>query len=171
MQYCSCLLQGLAEIHDKNIAHRDLKPANIFVQSKGEDEEILKIGDFGVSLMLRKGKVSQKIIGTPIYMAPELIDGNKYNTKIDIWSLGCILYELCTFKQIITGTDYPSILKQIKLLKIPRLFHYSLNIQNLLDKMLTRSYADRPTAKQLMKYLKSSSSNILIEIRCFNNSV
>ena len=84
---------GIKEIHDNNIIHRDLKPENIFLN---EDNEI-KIGDFGISKQLEiNDRYAYTTIGSNYYMAPEIIKGEKYNNKIDIWSFGCIIYELLT---------------------------------------------------------------------------
>ena len=83
---------GLKEIHDKNLIHRDLKPENIFIS---QDYKI-KIGDFGISKKLVGTIHAKSCVGTKNYTAPEIINGEKYNNKVDMWSLGCIIYELCT---------------------------------------------------------------------------
>jgi NIMA (never in mitosis gene a)-related kinase len=72
--------------------HRDLKPANIFIDSKDN----LKLGDLG----LGRDFTSQTMeafsrVGTPLYMSPEVLQGSGYDFKSDVWSLGCIAYELC----------------------------------------------------------------------------
>ena len=76
---------GLKDIHNKDIIHRDLKPENIFIDGNNN----IKIGDFGISKQLTN--VSKyaytKGIGTINYMAPEILNGKKYNNKIDIWAL------------------------------------------------------------------------------------
>ena len=84
---------GLKEIHSKNIIHRDLKPENIFMNKNNE----IKIGDFGISKELNSYKAITKTnnnLGTLYYIAPEILKNGKYNNKADIWSLGCIIYEL-----------------------------------------------------------------------------
>ena len=85
---------GLKEIHSHNIIHRDLKPENLFVNNQLK----IKIGDFGISKQLESPLeyTQSKNIGTFLYMAPEMILQNEYNYKVDIWALGCIVYELCT---------------------------------------------------------------------------
>ena len=84
---------GIKEIHLNNLIHRDLKPDNLFIS---KDYKI-KIGDFGISKKLINSlKYANTGNGTYNYMAPEMINGQKYNKKVDIWALGCILYELFT---------------------------------------------------------------------------
>ena len=73
------------------IIHRDLKPENIFMNKNME----IKIGDFGISKQLNKEyTLTKNKLGTEYYIAPEIIKEGKYNEKSDIWSLGCIIYEL-----------------------------------------------------------------------------
>ena len=91
------LCNALKAIHSKNVIHRDLKPENIFIS----DDYKIKIGDFGISKILDGTSYAQTMSGTFLYMAPEIIKGIKYNNKIDIWSLGCIIYEICTFKNVL----------------------------------------------------------------------
>ena len=82
---------GIKEIHKMKIIHRDLKPENIFMNKNMN----IKIGDFGISKQLNREITStQNIKGTIDYIAPEILLEGKYNEKSDIWSLGCIIYEL-----------------------------------------------------------------------------
>ena len=79
---------GLEEIHSKKIIHRDLKPENIFLTNNLQ----LKIGDFGISKQINNAnKYAKSQVGTLSCVAPEIIKGECYNNKVDIWSLGCII--------------------------------------------------------------------------------
>jgi calcium-dependent protein kinase len=80
------LLSALAYMHTKNIGHRDLKPENILFTEDG----VAKIADFGFARYIKESR-SLSTVGTPLYIAPEIIKGN-YNSKCDIWSLGITLY-------------------------------------------------------------------------------
>lgn len=84
---------GLYHMHSEKILHRDLKTLNIFLTKDNK----IKIGDLGVAKILEDfdNFVTSKV-GTPYYLSPEVCEDRPYNSKSDIWSLGCILYELCT---------------------------------------------------------------------------
>ena len=99
---------GIGLIHQNKIIHRDLKPLNIFLTIKGGK----KIGDFGVSKLLKNQKKANTFVGTLYYISPEMIN-NSYDYKSDIWSLGCILYELCTFNHAFDGNNQIQICSKI----------------------------------------------------------
>ena len=82
------LLEAFKELNKNNIMHRDLKPDNIFF-SDGK----VKLGDFGFCKMLEMN-MAQTMLGSPIYMAPEILKEEIYTLKADIWSLGVVLFEM-----------------------------------------------------------------------------
>ena len=82
---------GIQALHSKNVLHRDLKSANVFLTSN----KYVKIGDFGISKVLDSTS-AKTFVGTPYYLSPEVCSNKKYDLRSDLWSLGCILYELCT---------------------------------------------------------------------------
>ncbi|CUS11445.1 unnamed protein product, partial [Tuber aestivum] len=94
------ILEGLQVMHQEGIAHRDLKPANIFVVSMSPVR--VKLGDFGISKRIQAQDTTtfHTQVSTPTYGAPEVLglDSNSetsdYTTSVDIWSLGCVVYEL-----------------------------------------------------------------------------
>ena len=83
------MILGLKALHDSKICHRDLKSANIFLTTKGE----VKLGDFNVSKVLHRGMLHTQT-GTPYYASPEVWQDKPYDQKSDIWSLGCVIYEM-----------------------------------------------------------------------------
>ena len=86
------LLSAVSYIHKKGFVHRDLKPENIMFTHTG-DQALLKIIDFGSSCSLEPNKKLEKIHGSALYIAPEVLR-KKYDEKCDIWSCGVILYIL-----------------------------------------------------------------------------
>lgn len=84
------ICKALEDCKEVNVIHRDIKPSNIFVSNKG----VFKLGDFGVARTLEKTSSGLSKKGTYIYMAPEVFKGDEYNSTIDIYSLGIVLYKL-----------------------------------------------------------------------------
>ncbi|KRT84749.1 protein kinase [Oryctes borbonicus] len=96
------VLLGLNHLHSKKVVHRDLKTENIFLS--GSMKNIVKIGDFGISEILRNDAQANTVIGTTNYLAPEMCDGKPYDMKSDIWSFGCVMYEICSLDRLFDGT-------------------------------------------------------------------
>jgi len=85
-------------VHSKGIMHRDIKSANIlYIRAAPEDEPLIKLADFGVSRPLGDLSVAYSVVGTMNSLSPEILNGKPYNKKTDMWSLGCVLYELATY--------------------------------------------------------------------------
>ena len=94
-KYFSQICEAIKHMHERRIMHRDLKPANIFLTLDGT----IKVGDLGLSRELSEHTVqAHSKVGTPLYMSPEVLRGDGYDFKSDIWSLGCLLYELAMLK-------------------------------------------------------------------------
>ena len=134
------LCSGVKEIHDKNIIHRDIKPSNIFMNKENE----IKIGDFGIFKQFTK-----KGAGTPNYIAPEIVKEGKYNKKADIYSLGCILYELFTLNDYYTDI----ICKDIKTIDKNK---YNPNWQKLVDSMIIVDLDKRFDIDQVNDYIEKN---------------
>ncbi|KXX79248.1 G2-specific protein kinase nim-1 [Madurella mycetomatis] len=92
------------------ILHRDLKPENVFL---GEDNSV-KLGDFGLSKVMQSHDFASTYVGTPFYMSPEICAAEKYTLKSDIWSLGCIIYELCTREPPFNAKTHFQLVQKIK---------------------------------------------------------
>lgn len=88
------LLLALKYLHDIKILHRDLKLRNIFISSRSGGILRVKIGDFGIARSLEISQMATTMVGTPYYLSPELCAKQPYDKSIDVWSLGCVLYEL-----------------------------------------------------------------------------
>lgn len=81
-------------MHENGLIHRDIKPENILIKNSG-DISCIKLADFGTSDLI-KNKLISKVTGTEKYMAPEILLKQKYDNKVDLWSLGILLYVLLT---------------------------------------------------------------------------
>lgn len=109
---------GLQQVHGKKILHRDLKSENVFIGSRGE----AILGDFGVSRQVLSGQYAQTVTGTPYYMSPELLMENpRYNYKSDLWSVGCLLFEMITLRRPFIAKDFMSLSQKILNLEYPRI--------------------------------------------------
>lgn len=88
------LFLAVKYLHDKTIIHRDLKLCNILVSSRSGGITRVKIGDFGIARSLESSQMATTMVGTPYYLSPELCSHQPYDKSVDIWSLGCLIYEL-----------------------------------------------------------------------------
>jgi NIMA (never in mitosis gene a)-related kinase len=85
-------------------------------------QNIIKIGDFGIARVLRHTvDVSRSMVGTPYYLSPEIIEGKPYSFKSDIWSLGCVLYEMCALVPPFRADDMQGLYKMVIKGKYPRI--------------------------------------------------
>ncbi|KAG1679973.1 hypothetical protein FOA52_007037 [Chlamydomonas sp. UWO 241] len=146
---------ALYHVHSKNILHRDLKSQNIFIA----EGNILKLGDFGIARVLSSDTdLASTVIGTPYYLSPEICEDRPYNRKSDIWSLGCLLYELCTLKHAFTGQCLPAVIMRILSGKYPPVpTRYPSHLRNLVDSMLKQDPKARPTVDAILRqaYVRS----------------
>ena len=148
-RYAVQILQGLQALHDRKIIHRDIKPENIFVS---EDLETLKIGDLNVSKILRNKSMTSTVVGTPYYLAPEIWKNAMYDYRCDVFSFGCVLYELTALKVPFRGSSIAELFKQIEYGKVPELpRQYSKDLFEYICSSLTKNFKKRPTVKKLLQ--------------------
>ncbi|XP_042333279.1 serine/threonine-protein kinase Nek11 isoform X2 [Sceloporus undulatus] len=142
------LLLGVSYMHDRRILHRDLKAKNIFLKNN-----LVKIGDFGVSrLLMGSCDLATTFTGTPFYMSPEALQHQGYDTKSDIWSLGCILYEMCCLDHAFTGHNFLSIVLKIVEGETPSLPDiYPRKLDGVLHCMLSKDPSLRPSAAEILR--------------------
>lgn len=144
------LVSSLKYLHDKKILHRDLKTKNIFMTKKHK----VKLGDFGLSKMMGNDiSFASSAVGTPYYLSPELCEGKSYNRKSDVWALGCVLYELTTFRHAFDATNLPALVVNIvqgTYQAMPTT--YSADLRECIAACLVKDPARRPDLEDLMQF-------------------
>mmetsp|Transcript_15041 Transcript_15041/g.63290 ORF Transcript_15041/g.63290 Transcript_15041/m.63290 type:complete len:943 (+) Transcript_15041:229-3057(+) len=139
---------GLKHVHDRKVLHRDLKTQNVFMTADGR----CKLGDFGVSKVLSgTTQLAQTAVGTPYYLSPEICENKAYDNKSDIWSLGCVLYELCTLQHPFEGASLKLLI--VKILRgnyAPVSSRYSRAVRDVIAQMLQRDPARRPSVNEIL---------------------
>jgi NIMA (never in mitosis gene a)-related kinase len=170
VQYFIQILQGLKALHDKQIIHRDIKLANIFLFKSN----IVKIGDLNVSKVY-KSNVLFTQTGTPYYASPEVWCDRPYDYKADIWSLGCLLYEMLTLKAPFRGNTMKEVYdKVIRGVYDPIPLFYSKLIGNVVKLTLQRNPEKRPTCDELLKIILEKykdgreADNVSFDYKNFN---
>jgi NIMA (never in mitosis gene a)-related kinase len=146
--YLAQILMGLKALHDHKIIHRDLKTANVFITKQGH----IKLGDLNVSKELENGFLVTQT-GTPYYASPEVWSERPYDYKSDIWSLGCIIYELCALKLPFRGKNIDQLFKSILsgvYETIPN--YYSKDLHTVIAQMLKLDPIKRPNCESLIAH-------------------
>jgi len=151
LKYFRQIMNAFKALYKENILHRDLKPSNILLH-----KEILKIADFGFCKRLMSPyELTLTMVGSPIYMAPEILKGQAYTIKADIWSLGVVLYELlfgiCPYEDqtlagLISQIDNNPIVLRKEINQI------SQNTELLLKRMLIKDTKARMEWTDLLEY-------------------
>ncbi|KAI1120540.1 kinase-like protein [Nemania abortiva] len=129
------------------ILHRDLKPENVFL---GENNSV-KLGDFGLSKMIQSHDFASTYVGTPFYMSPEICAAERYTLKSDIWSLGCVIYELCAREPPFNAKSHFQLVQKIKEGKVatlPRI--YSAELMTVIKDCLRVNPDTRPDTAALL---------------------
>jgi len=140
-------LRGLKALHDLKIFHRDMKSANIFLWKDGT----AKLGDLNVSKIAKKGLLYTQT-GTPYYASPEVWKDQPYDHKSDIWSLGCVVYEMCALVPPFRADDMNGLFKKVLKGQYPAIpSHYSMDMRIVIKTMLQVNTANRPDCDQLLE--------------------
>ena len=172
------LTRALKALHDLNIMHRDLKSANVFLSRDGK----VKLGDLNVSKVAKEG-MNHTQTGTPYYASPEVWKDEPYDTKSDIWSLGCVLYEAAALKPPFQAEDMKNLYKKVVKGVFPPLpGMYSSDFCEAVSCFIIVDPKKRPSAAQILRLplvnkrvnikeepLESSTSNLLGTIKLPHN--
>ena len=156
------ICEGLKEIHANNLIHRDLKPSNILINKNNK----IKIINFGFSEKCElNGKYDKAFEKAQYYIAPEVIKGEKNNNKIDIWALGCIIYELLTRKICFQAKSLSGLEKNILKKSHGKidLTKYNSKWQDLIDLLLKIDDKERPDINEVYKYINNEFKELKID--------
>ena len=178
-------ISGLSYLHKNNVVHRDIKPENIFMTKN----KIIKIGDFGVSAVVQEKKEDMKkirklkgtVVGTPIYMAPEMLEQKEkqkmYNEKVDVFSMGCVFYKICCLKdyqRLDYSIEEDKVNNKIFQREIPT--NYDSELMNIIKLMVELDPEKRIDSKTIMEKILQNYNKIFIQnsglyavLRCMIN--
>ena len=148
------ILNGIKQLHEMKILHRDIKAANIFMFKDNK----VKIGDLNVSKEIKMGMLRTQT-GTPYYASPEVWNEKPYDYESDMWSIGCLLYELASLKPPFRGSSMKAVSSKVTkgaYEDIPS--QYSKLLSNTIYSLLQLNPTLRPTAKYLLSYLVNKLS-------------
>ncbi|KAE9411493.1 kinase-like protein [Gymnopus androsaceus JB14] len=158
------------------ILHRDLKPDNVFL----DESNSVKLGDFGLSKALLQTNFANTYVGTPYYMSPEVMQEKAYDSKSDIWSLGCLIYELCAhkppFHEAKSHSELNILVRNGRVPPLPK--GYSQSLTGVIKAMLNLNPAMRPSAAQLLQHERlelvfkvSETEKMLATVKTHKNAV
>eukprot|EP00357_Protocruzia_adherens_P006319 CAMPEP_0114990346 /NCGR_PEP_ID=MMETSP0216-20121206/10739_1 /TAXON_ID=223996 /ORGANISM="Protocruzia adherens, Strain Boccale" /LENGTH=483 /DNA_ID=CAMNT_0002353499 /DNA_START=1089 /DNA_END=2540 /DNA_ORIENTATION=- len=180
----SQILSGLNHCHQNQVAHRDLKPENFLFESDDPDAQI-KIIDFGLSSKFGRKEGMDTILGTPTYIAPEVLDGN-YTSACDVWSVGVILYVMLCGYPPFHGNSTAELFRHIKAANYNfngrSWLKVSSSAKDLIKEMLNRNPKNRVTAAKALEHKwfqeaklhgessinPEDSAEVLTALRAFN---
>ena len=141
---------ALRQVHKQHLLHRDLKSANVFLTSSGQ----VKLGDFGFAKQLNYTMaLASTVCGTPYYFAPEVCQRLPYNNKVDVWSLGVILYEMINLQKPFEARNLPELRKRV-VTEDPQKFtatHVSPEVKDLCMLLLCKSSSQRPSVDAVLQ--------------------
>ena len=142
------ITKGLHDLHSYNILHRDMKSANVFLFRDGS----AKLGDLNVSKITSRGLGCTQT-GTPYYASPEVWKDNPYDLKSDIWSLGCVCYEMIMLKTPFRADTMEGLYKKIMRCEYPPISNnYSNDLGFVIKSMLCVKAEDRPNTQEILNF-------------------
>ena len=170
-------LNALSYIHKRGVIHRDIKPANLYMTN----DKTIKLGDFGVSAKInnfnqsiRENYSNGTVVGTPLYMSPEMINNRGYDNKTDVYSLGCTIHEICFYQ--LPRKAIPGMNNLIAFIDVPKKENsnfYSKQLIYIINRMIELDPKKRPDSEQLCEMVKNEyiktflkTSSISSVVRC-----
>ena len=143
----SQVLKGLRALHDEEIMHRDLKSANVFLNT----DLSVKLGDLNVSKIAKMG-MNYTQTGTPYYASPEVWREQPYDMKSDVWSLGCVIYEMLALKPPFRAQNMKELYKKVLRGNFPTVpSQFSDELGKTIASMIQVNPKHRPTCAELLE--------------------
>ncbi|KAI5598952.1 hypothetical protein BDE02_02G165900 [Populus trichocarpa] len=163
------LAAGLQALQEKHLIHRDLKPQNLLLLSNDLTPQ-LKIGDFGFARSLTSSDLADTLCGSPLYMAPEIIQNKKYDAKADLWSVGAVLFQLVTGKPPFDGNSQYQLFQNILTsteLRFPQgaLEELHPDCVDLCRSLLCRNPVERLTFKEFFNHKFFEEPRLLLDAK------
>uniref|UniRef100_A0A0D9W770 Protein kinase domain-containing protein n=1 Tax=Leersia perrieri TaxID=77586 RepID=A0A0D9W770_9ORYZ len=155
------IAEALAVCHRRGVAHRDVKPDNVLIDASDGDGEAapprVRLADFGSAAWVGDGLSAEGLVGTPHYVAPEVVAGGEYGEKADVWSAGVVMYVLLTGGTLPfggeTASDVFAAVLRGSLRFPPRLFSgVSPAAKDLMRRMMSRDVYRRLSAEQVLRH-------------------
>eukprot|EP01028_Stygiella_incarcerata_P004689 TRINITY_DN203_c2_g5_i1.p1 TRINITY_DN203_c2_g5~~TRINITY_DN203_c2_g5_i1.p1 ORF type:complete len:408 (+),score=85.16 TRINITY_DN203_c2_g5_i1:240-1463(+) len=159
------MLLGLSAVHSMDILHRDMKSPNIFLS----DDGVIKIGDLGVAKFVKHSKgLTKTQVGTPYYVSPEIWKNRSYDARSDVWSLGCLLYEIASLRRPFEASNIKELANKVLMNRyqdIPPTFSREMRV--LVRKLLVLDPFQRPSVADLLRqpYITSRFALLPPELR------
>lgn len=149
-RYLLGMCSGLKALHDMRVLHRDLKCANVFLSNGEGGRTHAKLGDFNVSKVAKRGLCMTQT-GTPYYASPEVWRDMPYDAKSDMWSLGCVLYEVCALRPPFRADDMEALYRKVLRGQYPRIpAIYSQDLTDVIASLLQVNPRHRPSVDELI---------------------
>ena len=145
------LTAALSYVHGHDVLHRDVKSSNVFLTHRG----LVQLGDFGLAARvgpLDNDTVPGTMVGTPNYMAPEVISEKPHGRPCDVWSLGCVTYEMMALRPAFAAFDLDGLIRKVKSASAPKVpERFSNELKTTVHKMLSKRATDRPTCQSMLE--------------------
>ena len=147
-QFLRETISAVKYLHEHDIIHRDIKPENILLDQNYR----VKLSDFGWSNFCKKNEKRKTFCGTPEYLSPEMVNKSPHDYRVDIWSLGVLLFECLAGYPPFTGQTEAELLRNIKQLKIHWPIDFPPLAKNLVTKILKANPEERPSLDEILKH-------------------
>jgi len=145
--YCCEIICALEYLHENGVIYRDLKPENVLFDSKGH----VRLVDFGLAKCIEASGSSNSLVGTPEYVAPEVLLKKNYDFSVDFWNLGCVMFEMLIGRPPFLGKNLHEVLKNIVNKEIELNDDISNEVNEVLKVLLEKDPKKRVKAKDLKK--------------------